>query len=122
MPKPRLNRAREERIENEIIVDAYTSDERAMGWYYYLDDKFSFPFKAKCIAPRVISPLKKGEEVEVIKMAPEDDCMKQMFVLVRFAGRKLGVPLEQLEAIDTDEATREAMGDWQYWVKMGYEF
>jgi len=36
MPEPRRNRAREHRIEQEIVVDAYTSDERALGWYYYL--------------------------------------------------------------------------------------
>ena len=28
---------REERIEMEIIVDAYNEEEQAMGWYYYLD-------------------------------------------------------------------------------------
>jgi len=86
MPKPKrpaLNRAREHRIEQEIVVDAYTSDERAIGWHCHLDDKLSFPFKAKCVMVREISPLKKGEEVEVLGMAPGDDCMKEMFVLVR---------------------------------------
>lgn len=119
MPKPRVDPARENCIENEIIVDAYNSEERALGWYYYLDEKLGFPFKAKCIAPRAISPLKKGEEVEVIKMAPEDDCMKEMVVVVRFAGRKFSVPLQQLEPVDADEATREAIEDWGYWVKKG---
>jgi hypothetical protein len=27
--------AREERIRMEIVVDAYNSDEQAVGWYYY---------------------------------------------------------------------------------------
>ena len=27
------DKAREHRIETEIIVNAYTEDERAMGWY-----------------------------------------------------------------------------------------
>ena len=27
---------REERIEMEIVVDAYGAEKRAMGWYYYL--------------------------------------------------------------------------------------
>lgn len=77
---------------------------------------------AKCVAPRAISPLKKGEEVGAIKMAPEDDCMSTMFVVVEFAGRKLGVPLDQLEIVTGDEDTRDAVGDWRYWVEMGYEF
>lgn len=117
-----MNRVRERRIEQEIVVDAYASDERAIGWHCYLDDKLRFPFKAKCIAVRGISPLKKGEEVEVLGIAPEDDCMREMFVLIRFAGRKLGVPLAQLEPVETDEETRKGIEDWRYWLTMGYQF
>jgi hypothetical protein len=117
-----LNRARERRIEQEIVVDAYTSDERAIGWHCYLGDKLRFPFKAKCAAARAISPLTKGEEIEVPGMAPEDDCMREMFVLIRFAGRRLGVPLVQLDPVKPDKATREAIMDWRYWAAMGYEF
>lgn len=122
MPKPKPNRARERRIEQEIVVDAYTPEERAMSWNYYLEEKLQFPFKARCVALRTISPLKKGEEVEVVGMAKEEDCMAEMFVLIRFAGRKLGVPLVQLDPIKPDKATREAIEDWRYWVGMGYVF
>jgi len=66
MPKLKLHPTRERRIKQEIVVDVYTSDERAIGWHCYLDDKLRFPFKAKCLAVREISPLKKGEEVEVL--------------------------------------------------------
>ena len=48
--------------------------------------------------------------------------MKEMFVLVGFAGRKLGVPLVQLDPVKPDKTTREAMEDWRYWVAMGYVF
>ncbi len=30
---------RERRIAMEIVVDAYDEQERALGWYYYLEDK-----------------------------------------------------------------------------------
>ena len=50
MRKPKPNRAREKRIIDEIVVDACTSDERAIGWHCYLDDKLRFPFKAKCVS------------------------------------------------------------------------
>jgi len=120
--RPAPNCTREHRITYEIVVDAYTPEERAIGWHCHLDDKLRFPFKAKCIAAREISPLKKGEEVEVLGMAPGDDCMREMFVLVHFAGRKLGVPLVQLDPLKPDKATREAIEDWRYWVAMGYEF
>ncbi|MBZ5606379.1 MAG: calcium-binding protein, partial [Acidobacteriia bacterium] len=34
--------------------------------------------------------------------------------------RKMAVPVSQLEAIDPDESTQEAIGDWHYWVAQGY--
>ena len=36
---------REERIDMEVVVDAYNEDEREMGWYYYLEDKLQFLLK-----------------------------------------------------------------------------
>jgi len=119
MKKPRRDPIREDRIENEAIVDA-RPEEQAMGWYYYLENKIGFPFQAKCIAAKVVSPLRKGETVEVIRMAPEDNCEHDMFVLVRWQGRKMAVPLSQLSAIDPDESTEEAIADWHYWIAQGY--
>src|SRR5262249_37354044 len=91
------------RIELEVIVDAYGQEEQAMGWYYYLEGALQFPFTARCIAERTISPLRVGEEVEVVGMPPEDDCIHEMFVMIRWEGRTLGVPLAQLEGVDVDE-------------------
>lgn len=62
MRNPKLNRSREQRFIDEIVVDAYTSDERAMSRYYYLECKIAFPFKGRCVAVRSMSPLQKGEE------------------------------------------------------------
>ena len=42
-----------------------------------------------------------------------------MLVLIRWQGRKMAVPLSQLAAIDPDESTTEAIGDWHYWVAQG---
>jgi hypothetical protein len=112
---------RERRIHDEAIVDAYGPEEQALGWCYYLDDKITFPFLARCTEARRISPLKKGEKVSVIDMAPEDDCMHEMFVVIEWKERNFGVPLAQLEPIDVDELTQEAIADWHYWVKRGYQ-
>ena len=107
----------------EIVVDAYGPEEQAMGWYYYLDDTLQFPFLARCTARRVISPLQVGDEVEVLGMAPEDECQHEMFVIIRWDKDGLGVPLSQLEVIHADdEQTQEAVEDWHYWVGRGYEF
>ena len=122
MKKPKKDPVREERIENQIIVDAYGPEEQALGWYYYLEDQLPFPFQARCRATRAVSPLKKGEIVEVRRMAPEESCTSDMLVLIRWQGRQLAVPLSQLEAIDAEESTMEALADWQYWVAQGYCF
>jgi hypothetical protein len=113
---------REDRIDNEIIVDAYGPEEQIMGWYYYLEDKIRFPFQAKCIAAKVVSPLRKEETVQVHRMAPEDACSADMLVLIRWHGRTMAVPLSQLIAINPDQSTAEAIGDWHYWVAQGHRF
>ncbi len=122
MAKPKRNRLREERIHNEVIVDAYGPEEQALGWYYYLENKISFPLSARCIAAKMVSPLRKGETVEVLRLAPEDACAGDMLVLIRWHGRSVAVPLSQLVAIDADESTIEAIGDWHYWLAQGYCF
>jgi|ERR1700730_6692741 hypothetical protein len=121
MKKPKKEPVREGRI-NEAIADANGPEEQVMGWYYYFDDKIRFPFQAKCIAPEVVSPLRKGETVEVQCMAPEDACAADMLVLIRWRGRTMAVPLSQLVAIDPDQSAAEAIGDWHYWVAQGYCF
>ena len=113
---------REERIVMEIIVDCYDEFERAAGWWCTLDDKLCFPFKAKCIKPMEISPFKVSEEVEVIGMAPEENCESDMIVIVKWQDRTFGVPLEQLEGVDVDDDTKQAIEDWHYWTDQGYGF
>jgi len=122
MPKVERDEVRENRIADEAIVDAYGPEEQAMGWYYYLDDKISTPFKAKCIEKRAISPIQVDEEVEVLGMAPESECEHEMFVMIQWQSRELGVPLAQIAVVDGDEETQEAVGDWHYWVNQGYMF
>ncbi|AEN07094.1 calcium-binding protein [Halolamina sp.] len=106
---------RDERIRNEAIVDAYTADEQAIGWCYYLERKMSFPFQARCIEERTISPLREDEEVPVVGMTDEVVSSSEMFVLVEWMDREFGVPLSQLEVLDVDSDTREAVDDWHYW-------
>jgi Calcium binding len=114
---------REERIEMEIVVDAYDEEERAMGWYYYLEDQLKFPFTAICTTKRAVSPVRVKDEVEVISMAAEAECDHEMFVTIRWGTDSLAVPLAQLTPVaKTDEATRQAVEDWHYWIRMGYEF
>jgi hypothetical protein len=121
MSKAKKNAERERRIEMEIVVDAYGPEEQAMGWYYYLEGKLQFPFTATCVAERAVSPLHKGDEVEILGMAPEEECRREMFVMTRWERRGLAIPLSQVKPIsETDEDTKEAMADWHYWCDQGY--
>ena len=121
--KQTLDPEREQRIAMEIVVDAYDSQERAMGWYYYLQDQLRFPFTAICIDKRSISPLRIKDEVEAIGLPGEEECEHEMFVTIRWEKEDLAVPLSQLKPISaTDKQTKQAIEDWHYWVKMDYEF
>src|SRR5260370_12483920 len=111
----------EERIHMEIVVDASGHEEQAISWYNYLDDTLQFPFSARCVVRRITSPLEPDDKVEVVGMASDEECMHEMFVLIRWKRRQLAVPLMQLEGIQVDEETRQAIEDWRYWVKQGYE-
>ena len=122
MAKAKRDKQREQRIQGEIVADARDAEEQAMGWYYYLEEHLRFPFRAKCIAQRAISPLRKAQEVEVVSLAPAEECDREMFITLRWERRTLAVPLAQLEPIQADKMTRQAVEDWHYWVKQGYEF
>jgi hypothetical protein len=113
--------SREERIQMEIIVDAYGPEEQALGWYYYLENHLSFPFTARCRAERATSPLRIGDEVEVVGLPSEEVCEHEMLVLTPWDRRTLAVPLSQLDAVVADHETRQAIEDWHYWVAQGYE-
>ena len=122
MAKVEQDAEREERITMEIVVDAYEPQEQAMGWYYYLQDKMQFPFTAVCISKRRGSLVKEGAIVEVVSMALEEECEREMFVEIDWDGDTLAVPLIQLEAPEAEQQTQQAIADWHYWVNQDYEF
>ncbi len=69
-----------------------------MSWYYYLEGKISFPFQARCVAANAVSPLRKGATVEFLRTVVEDACEHDVFVQIRWQGRKVAIPLSQLRA------------------------
>ena len=52
MKQSRRDPVREDRIENEAIVDA-RPEEQAMGWYYYLENKIGFPSRRSASLQRL---------------------------------------------------------------------
>ena len=80
------------------------------------------PFTARCTERLAISPLLVGDEVEVVAMAPADECEAEMFVMVRWEHGGLGVPLSQVSPVHASPATGVAVQGWRYWVVQGYRF
>lgn len=107
---------RDKRIKMEIIVDAYTREEQAMGWNIYLEETMDFPFKGRCIEEREVSPLAVGETVRVVGMPRTEPSLRQQFVTVEWKNTELGVPLRQLEPVDASDDTEQAIEDWHYWL------
>jgi hypothetical protein len=107
-------------MESSFQIGNEFGPEEALGWYYYLESQLRFPFQARCIAARVVSPLRKRETVDVLRMAPEDACSADMLVLIRWQGRTMAVPLSQLAGVNVDQSTAEAIGDWHYWLAQGH--
>lgn len=127
MPSVEPDENREHRIKTEIIVDAEDKEDRALGWYDYLDDSLNFPFLAKWTkkSRKSTSP-PQTKQVEVLGMAPDDECLKDMVVEVVYPDGKdedvFTAKLSEIEAIDADSDTLEALADWQYWLDRGYKF
>ena len=118
MSRIEQDQEREERIDMEVVVDAYNEEERAMGWYYYLSDTLNFPFDAKWLSGK--KP--EGRLVKVVEMSDADDCLHDIFVEVEYEDDIFSARLSDISPLKVDEDTQEAISDWHYWVKRGYEF
>jgi len=101
----------------EIIVDAYTADEQAMGWHIYLDEAMDVPFEACCTKAQEISPLEEGEMVRVVGKPSSEPSPCQQFVTIQWMDREFGVPLSQLGPVDASDASEQAVSDWHYWLE-----
>jgi hypothetical protein len=125
MAEREIDPIREHRIDYEIVVDAYDEDERAMGWYCYLGDKITFPFLATWQKKNRKTGTIVEKEVEVLGMASEDDCAKNIYVEVAYINEKddtFTANILDIEATNPDQNTQEALADWQYWSDRGYGF
>ena len=121
MPEVAIDEIRENRIANEAVVDAYEEEEIAMGWYYYLQERLDFPFKAKWGSSH-----DRDRIVTVLEMSPEDECLDDMLVEVLYREGDLedvfSARLAEIQPLDIDRPTEEAIADWHYWVRRGYGF
>ncbi len=109
---------REDRIIMDIIVDCYDEYEQRMGWSCYLSDRIEVPIQARCLDGGRRTFLRLGEEVTIVEVTDEG-C--DMVAYVEWSGREGAVPLEALELINPSELAQQAIEDWHYWVRRGYQ-
>ena len=93
--------------------------EVAADWYYYLEERLVFPFRARCGAALFPQPAHRGQDFEVIGLATEDACTNDMRVMMRIHGTKVIVPLVLLEVTEAFGETIEAVAQWKSWVRSG---
>jgi hypothetical protein len=122
MNKLKKDPIREERIQNQVMVDTYGPEESAMGWYYLPGKPAAVSLRGQMHRCQDRSPLCKGETVHVLGLAPEDACSADILVMIRWQGRKMAVPLSQLTALNVDQSSAQAIGDWHYWLAQSYSF
>jgi hypothetical protein len=112
------NTERDNRIANEVVVDAYTDEEEMMGWYYYIEGSIT---ESKPLAARW-KTRSSSIPVEVVGMPSEEECERDMFVnvLVRegetsdvFTARLTDIEIPDLP---DDHPFAQALGDWLYWI------
>jgi hypothetical protein len=116
------NQTRETRFAEEILREAEDKTERAMAWYYYLDDKINFRFSAVWNKINRKTSTVEKKNVEVLCMSDADICLNNMYVVISYMDDQYDVKLSEIEAIDADEQTKEALADWGYWLARGYVF
>jgi hypothetical protein len=126
MPRSKLRPEepeREERIEDDIVVDCHDEEERESGWFSYLQDALECPFEARCVVAKEISPLKTGEHVKVLALLDNEEPLSgEFFVQIIWGGRKMGVPLSQLAVVTGAKETDQAIEDWRYWIERRNSF
>lgn len=110
MSRPAYDKEREKRLDYEVFVDTYNEEEQALCWYYYLENKIIFPFQARW----------GNEIVEVTDMdedSEEAGSDVRLNVLYREGDMEDIFPVlaTDLEPVNADEKTQEAIADLRYW-------
>jgi hypothetical protein len=113
---------RQDRIEDEVIVDCYDEYEMAMGWFYYLEDNLIFPFKAMVLENSEINGLKEGETVDVYELvnrSVEDVSMDDFIatVAIQKSEECYEIPLHFIRGVDCDRIMDNVIEDWRYWYE-----
>ena len=116
MASDRPTPTRGERIVDESLADACCPEKVASGPYWYCDSKPSFPFSARCVEPRSISSRQGRGEADLLRTAKEQERTREVFALIRLAGRESAMRFSQLNPALGAPEVRRVVDNWRYWV------
>ena len=121
MKKPKKDPIREDRIHNEAIVDAYRPKNARWDGITTWKPNCSFHFRPDAslqISFHRSAKVKPSRSFAWRRKKPAPPTCS-----CSSAGKAGNWRcLSQLAAIDVDQSTAEAIGDWHYWVAQGYLF
>lgn len=102
---------RQNRIEDEILTDAYDAEEQAMGWYYYFADNLELPIPATVRLPV------RGEKAEKVEVDPESETGAPLRLGISEKGsrRVQYISPEAIVSLDTSPENVQIINDWLYW-------
>ena len=108
--KIREDSEREDRIEKNALVDTYSADEALSGWYAYLEDTISFPFKI-------------ASKNKIIKTVSGLCCIEEFdgdfYVWIEIDNDQMMVGIRDLKIIEASQQTVQVIEDWQYFCARG---
>jgi Calcium binding len=115
MPKEK-DEAREHRIHDEIIVDAYGEYEQSMSWYYHMEENLAFPIKAKVkLRLRGDKTEEKAVKIVEIDSKSETSLTLRLGITEGKSDRVQYICPDEIININTTEENLEVLNDWLYW-------
>lgn len=103
-------------INNEILVDTYSKEEKLNAWYGYLEDELPFPFDGNVLTERIKNTLHYSE-VKLQRLAPVERCgLHQIWVMGRLSidNTLLHFFLADLKSVSKMKAY-QSIYYWKYW-------
>lgn len=105
----------QEKIDYEIIVDAYDEYEQSMGWFYFFEETLEFPFMATAQLKKRDGTME-SKRVKLVGLASkEEDFMNSDFNLEMEQGQYLRpVAYSALSDVKASDETLEAFQIWDF--------
>ena len=112
---------RDKRIADVIYKGAGSPEEVSAAWHHYLHNRVEFPFYGYIMTPDSTPSVTKSSRIRFVKLAPPDRCQGRHIVLI--GGSMLDNDrwhyyfLCDLQKMETDISSSEALLDYLYWIK-----